>query len=616
MLDIIKTFTFYVKYLKPYKYRLIFSTLVAIPIGMLDGAIPFLVKPFFDGLTSPDGGPSYLFYIPMLIVLVSLTQGGLSYISLYLDGYLAQRFMTALRIDAFNKLLRFKPEILHTRTSGHIMVRFYKDPEKIQESLITKTKQVISQLASILSISAVMLYMNWKLALISVGLLGVLIFPMMHIRKKMFSQEKEENKGLAAIVSLLNNTFAGSRLITSFNLQDEMQRRYQGSHDYLFKRMIRLTKAKAILKTLIYLITSIGIAVVLYYGSYLIRTEEMTAGSLVAFMSSMLMLYRPIRTMGDTFIAIQRMYMAMTRYKKMITNESIEQSKTEHLKPVEPFADKIQCQNLGFHYRSRRDNKVLDGINLTIQKGQMVAIVGKSGSGKSTLAELLLGLYKPIEGEILIDGINLNELNMHSFREQVSYVNQDTFLFPGTLKENIRLGKLDASDEEIWQAVSLADLQTFVHSLPKGLDTIVGEHGVMLSGGQCQRLAIARAFLKNAPILILDEATSSLDNETEVAVQQALEKLMAERTIIVIAHRLSTIQNADKIVFIQQGEIVEEGRHEELIQQQGHYYSLFHKQMNQDDLEEEREASQELEKKVTAAQSEEQLEDEMEMLLG
>ena len=333
---------------------------------------------------------------------------------------------------------------------------------------------------------------------------------------------------------------------------------------------------------MMHVIVSVGIGIAIGYGSHLILTGKITSGNFVSFITALIMLYTPIKNLGNNFNAVQFSFMAIERVFNILELQpTIKDS--ENAVNLQEINSGVSFKNVNFEYV--KDRPVLKNINLEVRKGETIALVGNSGGGKSTIVSLIPRFYDIQSGEIQIDGVNIKNFTLESLRDKIAIVFQDNFLFSGTIKQNILLGKHDATDEEIQQALKMAYLDEFVGTLKEGLNTEIGERGILLSGGQKQRVAIARAFLKNAPIVILDEATSALDNKSEAIVQKAIDNLMTNKTVFVIAHRLSTIQNADRIAVINEGCLTELGTHEELIKiPNGQYQTLYNMQFKKQEV--------------------------------
>ena len=376
-----------------------------------------------------------------------------------------------------------------------------------------------------------------------------------------------------------NESFSGNRIISAYNLYDYQNHRFKDTLRTVFHLGMKMIQRTGMMSPLMHFIVSLGIAAVIWYGSYLIVHHTITAGSFVSFIAALIMLYTPIKSIGNNYNNVQMALMAMERVFGLLDRMPAIQSK-ENAKPMTGLQKQIEYKDVSFAYEKGRP--VLKHVNLTINKGQTIAFVGNSGGGKSTLISLLPRFYDlgNNSGQILIDGTNIKDLDLDSLRQNIAVVFQDNFLFDGTIRENILLGNENAKEEDIQKAIQMACLDEFIKTLKDGLDTRIGERGVLLSGGQKQRIAIARAFLKNAPIVILDEATSALDNKSEAVVQQAIDNLMQDRTVLIIAHRLSTVRNADKIVVVNYGEIVESGSHDELLKMENSVYaSLYRAQL-------------------------------------
>lgn len=574
-----KTLRYFWPFIAPIKYRYFFAMVVTIPIGLIDGLVPWLMQPLLDGLSSGKL-PADLSQIPFLIIMGSLLQGLLIYGSTYSNAYIGSKLVQSIRKKMFDQMLKIKVEALQTLGAGHFVNRVYNDPQKAQSVLLVNPRIMIGRFASIGAITFVMLSLNAKLCFIALLVSTVLIIPMSVVRNKVIKAARQEHGMIGNIMGLINSTIGGIKLVQSYQLKSFINKRLEKMHQFLFNKAMSITKAEATLSPISYVVTGLGIGIILMLSVGMIQKGELTTGGLVAFVASLLMLYRPMRNIGTTLVQYQKDAIALERIEEFLENKDWLMPNYEDRKVVDKLEKHIKFENVRFRYENRPEVEVLKSINLTIEAGKVFALIGRSGSGKTTLAEILMGMFPDtqIEGRLLFDDTPIQELNLHSIQRLMSYVSQDTVLFDGTLEENIRLGKLDATEEELAKAVENAQLKEFIESLPDGLATAVGERGSQLSGGQRQRVAIARAFLHNSPILILDEATSALDNEAEVAIQAALDELMVGRTTLVIAHRLSTVQYADQIVVLDKGQIVEQGKHQALLDQKGLYYLLYNAQ--------------------------------------
>jgi len=420
----------------------------------------------------------------------------------------------------------------------------------------------------------VLIWNSWQLSIIAITVLFFALYPLTRVRRKIKGLMKETVFSGSKIMTHYNESFVGNRVISSYNLYDYQTSHFRDTLKSVFSLGMKMVKRTGILTPMMHFMISIGIAGVIWYGSYLITSNQISAGSFVSFITALLMLYHPIKSMGSSFANVQLSFMAIERVFEILEAEPVIQNKPD-AKKLEHIHKGISYKDVWFDYVSGRS--VLKGVSLDIPKGHTVAFVGNSGGGKTTFVNLLPRFYDVKSGSITIDGVDIRDLDLYSLRDHISVVFQDNVLFSGTIRDNILLGKENAGDDEVRQAVKNACLDEFIASLPNGLDTEIGERGVLLSGGQRQRIAIARAFVKNAPIVILDEATSALDNKSEQIVQQAIYNLMEDRTVFIVAHRLSTVRNADKIVVINNGEIVETGQHDELIAREDSVYASLYK---------------------------------------
>lgn len=558
-------------YIKPYWFRALLGAILTIPVGALDGAVAMFLKPFMDKVMI-DKQPHFSTMIPFLIVGFTIIQGILIYTSNYLNTWVAQKITIGMKRTLYAKLLSMDTSYFDRNSSGFILFRYSNDAELASAGLVDNTKQFLSKTFSSLSLIFVLLYNSWQLALVAIAVLGLFIYPMTKVRKKMKEILTKTVGNISYVMTIYNETFAGNKTIRSFTLENTFQQRFHQVTDMTFSLAMRMVKGTNWLSPLMHVIMSIGVALVIGWGSYLIVSGKITSGNFVAFIAALMMLYTPLKSVGNNYIAIQNSFLAIDRIFEILDLQpTIKDHETA--KELKEIQEGITFENVHFSYVAGRE--VLHGINLEIPMGHTVALVGNSGGGKTTISALIPRLYDVHQGSIKIDGADIKNISQKSLRRQIAMVFQDNFLFSGTIKENILLGNEQASDETIWNALQNACLSDFVRELPNQLNTEIGERGILLSGGQKQRLAIARAFVKNAPIVILDEATSALDNKSERVVQEALDNLMKNRTVIVIAHRLSTIQNADKIVVINDGNIAEEGTHEELLKLKGAYSSLY-----------------------------------------
>lgn len=558
-------------YVKPFWFRAMLGVALTIPVGALDGAVAMFLKPFMDRVMV-EKQPHFSAMIPFLIVGFTVVQGILLYSSNYLNTWVGQKITIGIKRKLYAKLLSMDTSYFDTNNSGTILFRYSNDAEIASASLIENLKKFLSRVFSSIALVGVLIYNSWQLAGFAILILALFLPPMSWVRKKMKEILARTVENLSHVMTIYNETFAGNKTIRSFTLENTLQQRFQQATDLTFTLAMKMVQRTNWLSPVMHILMSIGVAIVIGYGGYLIVHGKITSGNFVAFIAALMMLYSPLKGVGNNYVAIQNSFLAIDRIFDIL---DLEPTIKDHpdAKELKEIKKDIAFENVCFEYVPGRE--VLHNINLKIPVGNTVALVGNSGGGKTTVSALLPRLYDVHKGSIKIDGTDIKNLSQSSLRRQIAMVFQDNFLFSGTIRENILLGNPNITEEEMWHALKSACLDDFVRELPDGLDTEIGERGLLLSGGQKQRLAIARAFVKNAPIVILDEATSALDNKSERVVQEALDNLMKDRTVIVIAHRLSTIQNANKIVVINDGKIAEEGTHDELLKRNGAYSALY-----------------------------------------
>ena len=564
-------------YFKPYLFRTLLALLLAIPIGSLDAVIALSLKPYMDIVMLNKQMQSPL-YIPFLIIIFTTIQGTLNYLATYMNDWVGGKVTNDLKIDLYKKLMHQSSSFFDKQTSGKVLKGYNNDADKSCSGLLTNIKTCISRLFSSISLIAVLFYNSWMLAIIAVIALTCAMIPLMKMKstiKGVYNKSEGEN---AKVLTTYNEAFAGNKIIAAYNLYDLKKSQFNKLVNTVFGLRIKITQHIGWLSPLMHIIVSCGIGAVIGLGSYLIVQGKLTAGQFVSFITALIMLYTPIKGLGNNAKSMTTCLCAMERVVSKLDKKSGIIDKPNAIN-FPDFKDKITFENINFEYK--KDKPVLKNISFEVPKGETIALVGNSGGGKTTIVNLLPRFYKLKKGAIKIDGISINDIKLNDLREHIAIVFQDNFLFEGTIRDNILLGKLDATEAELHNAIKNSYLEDFINSLENGLDTQIGERGVLLSGGQKQRIGIARAFLKNAPILILDEATSALDNQAEHIVQQAIDNLMKDRTVFVIAHRLSTIQNANRIAVINQGYLTELGTHDELLKiPNGDYKKLYNMQFN------------------------------------
>ena len=562
-------------FVKPYMFRAILAILICIPIGALDSVVALALKPYMD-IVLVDKSSSSPAYIPILIVAFTSVQGFLNYAATYLNTWVGTKINQDLKKALYKKLLHLQTSYFDQHDSGFIVQRFSSDCDIACNGLLENLKVFVSRFFSSVSLICVLIYNSWQLAIIAVLILGCALMPLASVRRRIKRVVMGSVVEGAKIISNYTETYSGNKTIASYNLQGKMYHTFEDSLRNLFKLTIKMVQKTAWMTPALHVIVSIGIGAVIGYGSYLIVNGTITSGNFVSFITALILLYTPVKSIGKNYNAMQVSFLAIERVVEILELEPTIANKPD-AKDLTEIKSNIQFSHVNFEYK--KGVPVLKNINLNVKAGSTIALVGNSGGGKTTIVNLIPRFYDVNDGSISIDGTDIRDFTLESLRNNIAVVFQDNFLFAGTIRDNILLGKEDATDEEIKRAVKMACLDEFIDELDDGLDTVIGERGSLLSGGQRQRLAIARAFIKNAPIVILDEATSALDNKAEAVVQKAIDNLMKDRTVFVIAHRLSTVQNADTIVVVNDGEIVEKGTHEELLSiENGAYKSLYNAQ--------------------------------------
>jgi len=454
------------------------------------------------------------------------------------------------------------------------MSRITNDVNLIQGAVSEAVTSLFKDSFTLIGLIFVIFYRDWKLAIIAVFVFPLTIYPIAKFGEKMRKVATGTQVTMGSLTSLLQETISGTRIVKAFGMEDYEGKRFAKENEDLFKLFMKAVSIRAISSPFMEFLGGLGIAVIVFYGGYQVIRGTSTPGTFFSFLTALIMLYEPVKRLTNVNNTIQQGIAAAIRVFGVM-DMTPEIKNRENAIELPRISDKIEIRNVTFRYD---DEPVLKNINLNVKSGEVVAFVGMSGGGKTTLVNLIPRFYDVTEGEILIDGHDIRNVTIESLREQAGIVTQQTILFNDTVRNNIAYGNIKRSDQDIIDAAKAAHAYPFIKNLPEGFETIIGEQGARLSGGERQRLSIARALLKDAPILILDEATSSLDTEAELEVQGALENLMRGRTTLVIAHRLSTISQANRIIVIVNGEIIEEGTHDFLLAKKGEYFRLYNMQ--------------------------------------
>ncbi|GAF66708.1 ABC transporter ATP-binding and permease protein [Bacillus sp. TS-2] len=545
----------------------------AILVGLLELAFPLAVNRVIDQLL-PQGNWSIIVWACLGLLLIYVLNTFLHFVVTYWGHKLGINIETDMRQKLFNHMQKLSFGYYDNNKTGHSISRLTKDLEEIGEVAHHGPEDVFVAIMTLLGAFLLMLGINWKLAIISFIVIPLLMIFAIHFNKKMTVTFRKMFGDVAEINSRVEDSIGGIRVVQAFANEKHEQKQFSTNNEAY--RQTKLQSYKIMAQNIMsnYMLMRIVTLFTLLFGTFFVINNQLTAGEFVAFILLSNILLGPIQKINAVIESYPKGIAGFKRYTEILDTEpDIADSPNAYEINV---TGKIDYKGVSFGYENQ--DKILNEISLTIQPGETVAFVGPSGAGKTTLCSLLPRFYEVEAGEIMIDGHNIQNVKLNSLRSQIGIVQQDVFLFSGTIRENIAYGKLDASDEEIMSAAEKAQLTDFLKSQPNGLETVIGERGVKLSGGQKQRLAIARMFLKNPPILILDEATSALDTETEVAIQKSLTELSKGRTTLVIAHRLATIKNADRIMVVTKEGIAEEGSHHELLESEGIYSRLHYAQ--------------------------------------
>jgi subfamily B ATP-binding cassette protein MsbA len=571
--DLFQIFQRVLRLVKLQWLRLLGAMVCMILVALLTAATAYLVKPVLDEIFfKKDLGMLKL--LPFVIVMLYLFRGAASFGQDYLMNYVGHSIIKRLRDDLYSHLQILPLSFFHKHETGVLMARIINDVNIVKGMVSNAVTGILKDFFTILGLLCVLFYRDWKLALVAITVFPLAVVPIVRFgrRTRRFSTRCQE--AIADMSTLLHETFTGMRIVKAFGMEHHEIRRFLERTVRLLKYEMKVVSVKAMSSPVMELLGGIGGAFIIWYGGYKVITGTSTPGTFFSFMTALIMLYTPVKKLSPLNNIIQEGLAAAVRIYDILDNDSdmIEREDAVELKSGH---HSVAFRNVSFKYE---DQMILKDINLEVKTGEIVALVGVSGGGKTTLVNLIPRFYDVTEGAITIDGHDVRGLTLASLRSQTGIVTQDPILFNDTIGNNIAYGNLDASESDIISAAKAAYAYDFIQHLPDKFDTVAGERGARLSGGEKQRICIARALLKNAPILILDEATSSLDTESELAVQRALENLMKGRTTFVIAHRLSTIRHADRIIVIVNGRIIEEGKHEELLALHGEYYKLHEMQ--------------------------------------
>lgn len=562
---------------KPYYVRFIVAALCMIIVGATTAAQAKLVQPILDDIFM---GKNYdaLKWLPLAIMGVFFAKGAANYFQTILMNYIGLRIVANLRNRLYDQIQRQSLSFFTQHPTGLLMSRVTNDVNSMQSAASEAITSLIRDSFSIVFLVGLIFYTDWKLAFLAMIVFPATIYPISRFGRMMRKVTTSSQETMGTLSSLLQETIAGTRIVKAFCMEKYESERFAQENERLFKLNMKSVSVSALSHPVMEFLGSIGIAAVIYYGGYNVMQGHSTVGTFTSFLAAALLLYEPVKRLTNINNTINQGIAGAERVFAIIDRVPEIQEKPGALELPSIRGD-IRLEHVDFAYET---TPVLKDINLSIKSGEVIAFVGMSGGGKTSLVNLIPRFYDVNAGRIAIDGRDIRDVTLKSLRSQIAIVTQQTILFNDTVRNNIAYGDIERTEEDIINAAKAANAHDFIVKLPQGYDSNIGELGTKLSGGEKQRISIARALLKNAPILILDEATSSLDTEAEIEVQEALDNLMKGRTTLVIAHRLSTIRNADRIIALVNGQIVEEGNHDTLMAQKGEYYRLYNLQFKEE----------------------------------
>ncbi len=564
--------------LAKYRGKLLIAMLGMVVVAGFNAAQAYIVKPLLDEVFV-NKERQLLNLLPLILLALFFFKGIFYFCYSYTLEWVGQRVILDLRNRIYSHLNDLSLSFFARMSTGELISRIINDVTLLQGAVSHALIRVLRDFFSVIGLLCVIFFMDWRLAFISLIFIPMATIPIVVFGKKFRRVSTRYQKSVADATNMLHETIVGIRIVKTFCMEEYEENRFAAKMRQLFDTLLTNTRYQSLSHPMVEFFGGVGMALIVWFGGIQVLHGNSTTGTFMSFLTAIIMLYEPIKGVSKINSTIQQGLASATRIFTLLDVKSdiIERPDAAVLPP---FAGSIEFTDVSFRYFD--DPPILHHVSLQVRQGEILAVVGPSGTGKSTLVSLIPRFYDACEGAVIIDGHDVRDVTLHSLRSQVALVTQQTFLFNDTVRHNIAYGRLDCADEEITEAARAAYALDFINELPDGLDTVIGESGARLSGGERQRISIARALLKDAPILILDEATSSLDLESERQVQQALENLMKNRTTIVVAHRLSTVRNADRIIVMKEGCLVEEGGHDELLALHGEYETLYRMQYDRE----------------------------------
>jgi subfamily B ATP-binding cassette protein MsbA len=565
------------KYLRPYISKLVVAGACMLGVAILTASLAYLVKPALDDIFF-EKNLNMLMLIPVVVASVYIVKGFCDFGQYYLMAFVGQSIIRDLRKDMFCKLEDMSVGFFVKHSTGELLSRMNNDVSLVQGALTSAITGVVRDTLTVISLIVVVFIRDSTLALIAMVVFPLAIYPLLNFGRRLKRYSRRMLVSLEDITERLNETITGIRIVKAFAMEDYERNRFSEVNENLFNAFMRRFKVRAMSNPVMETIGGFGVCAIVTYGGFQVINGESTQGTFFSFMAALIMLYEPIKRISDVNNTVQEGLSAGERiFALMDTEPDVKNLPRSY--PLGEISGKVELKNVTFAYDS---NPVIHDISLVVNPGEAIAVVGESGVGKSTLLDLVPRFYDPSGGSIEIDGIDVRSVTQRSLREKIGIVTQQTILFDDTIRNNIAYGRPDLSIDLVISAAKAAHAHDFIIAQPDGYDSLIGENGIKLSGGERQRLAIARALLKNPPILILDEATSNLDSDSEKSVQAALEVLMKGRATLIVAHRLSTIQNVNRVYVMAQGRIVEQGSPAELLELNGEFARLYNLQFSKE----------------------------------